>query len=236
MTVRQEIHKITEASPFVNLYKIDLTRLNGPIVYLTDNVNGIVLFDGQSYQPSSIELSGLDVNAESSSSTPTVQIEHLGGPILAYINAYSDLAGAQFYRIRTYQKFLDGQSAADPTQTLPMDKFLIERMSSLDAVSATFELKPVLSFSELKLPKRIILRNACDFIYRRPYFNGTAYVYDYSKATCPAGAGQGAYTFMGVSTTIQNDVCAKSLSACKLRFGASAELPFRGYPGVNRTR
>lgn len=234
-TIQQEIQKL-RTSPWVNLYRIDLTNLGGPVVPLTDNVNGIVTFDGIDYQPTSLEISGLEVSAESSGAAPTVEIEHKNGVLRSYIEAYGDLVGGRFYRIRTFKRFLDGQPDADPSQCLPEDKFLIERMSNLGAISASFELKPVLSFQDLQLPRRLILRKGCDFIYRRPVYNeGTStWEYDYSKATCPAGPSEGAYKIDGTPTTVQFDVCAKDAPACALRFGEDAVLPYRGYPGAKR--
>jgi lambda family phage minor tail protein L len=33
-------------------------------------------------------------------------------------------------------------------------------------------------------------------------------------------------------TTAAQDICGKKLSSCKVRFGATAELPFGSYPGI----
>lgn len=41
------------------------------------------------------------------------------------------------------------------------------------------------------------------------------------------------YTAANVpTTTLANDVCKKTLAACKLRFGDSAELPYGSFPGI----
>ena len=54
----------------------------------------------------------------------------------------------------------------------------------------------------------------------------------YRSAEC--GYLGGGYTLNNVPTTVSAlDQCAKTLTACKTRFGTAVDLPFGGAPGLN---
>jgi lambda family phage minor tail protein L len=83
----------------------------------------------------------------------------------------------------------------------------------------------------MQLPRRQVLRDTCLHTYR--VWNGTAF--DYSRATCPY---TGSATFAADDTVSDNahDRCSRLVSGCKERFGETAVLPTRAFPGVARYR
>jgi len=69
-----------------------------------------------------------------------------------------------------------------------------------------------------KIPKRQIVANTCQWIYR--------------SAEC-GYSGSNYFDVNGNSvSTLADDVCGKRIASCKLRFGENGELPFGSFPGA----
>lgn len=216
----------------VQLFQLDATLLGGPVYYFTptsDGEGGTIVFDGQSYTPIDIEVTGYEWNGQGAFPTPRIAITNTNLAIHAAAITYGDLLGATLTRIRTFRQYLDDGAEADPTAILPIDVHRIERKSNHNNVSIEWELSASIDQEGVKIPKRQILKNACTHTYRT--WNGASF--DYTKATCPY-AGTNYFNLSG--TQVLNpaeDKCSKQLGAgCRKRFGENGELPFRGFPGV----
>jgi len=70
----------------------------------------------------------------------------------------------------------------------------------------------------VRAPKRQCIANICQWVYRSTEcgYTGTNY-FDTNDVPVASSA---------------NDVCGKRLTSCKLRFGATAELPYGSFPGI----
>jgi lambda family phage minor tail protein L len=234
-TVKEKSQEIHGTDPLVSLYTLDMTLLGGPIERFTDAKNGEVSFGGNIYSPVEIEMSGLEINAETSDTSPTVKLTHNGSPITGYLDDFDDLNGATFTRIRTYQSFLDvvsGGTTPDDTQFYGPDMFFIERMSHLDATSLEFELSTMLNVRDLMWPTLLILRDICSYQYRTydPTIPG------FVAGQCPWNGGTYYDANNQVTLNPALDVCSQKRAGCKARYGANAVLPFRGFMGIRRAK
>tara|TARA_R100000030_G_scaffold87334_1_gene70976 strand:+ start:560 stop:1453 length:894 start_codon:yes stop_codon:yes gene_type:complete len=191
-------------------------------------VTGNVVFGGNTYTRIPIKADGFEFTNTGTLPRPTLTISNLDGTmttLLLLVNATTagnDLGGAEVRRIRTLKKFLDGETAADPNAKFPDERWYVDRKANESRDSVTFELASKFDLAGQKLPKRQVVANVCQWVYRSTEcsYTGTDY-YDVNDNE--------------VSTAAQ-DVCGKRVSSCKLRFGANAELPFGSFPGAGLVR
>jgi lambda family phage minor tail protein L len=218
---------------FVQLFELDMTKLGGVVlrfVMAGDQADG-VRWRGETYAPVQIEAEGFEMNGQGSLPTPKIRIANVNGMLTGLIRDYKDLIGARLTRTRTFRQHLDDGEEADPTACWAPDVYQVERNSVLNKIYVEWELSAVLDQQGTMLPARQVLRDYCDKTYRR----WTGAGFDYSTATCPY-SGAACFDAEGASAASAGDRCGKRLSDCKRRFGATAELPYGGFPGVARVR
>lgn len=243
-TIQETIQSLTPG-PYVELYSLDtgpLTNINGTpnggqVFYWTPGPLGgaDVVFNGVSYTPLPIQLNGLLTTGQGKPPTPSLSISLIGGIVLGIANfAGTDLLGAKITRMRTFERYLDGQPLADPTAFLGPDIFYIDQKTHQDRQMVQFALSIVYDQLGRQFPGRQVFRDACTRSYRfydSSLNNGTGgFVY----GSCPY-AGSAYYNAQGQSvSTPQGDSCGKRLSDCQLRF-PNQDLPTWAFPGVNYT-
>lgn len=187
-------------------------------------VTGNIVFAGFTYTRIPIQADGFEFSNSGTLPRPTLTISNLDGTmstLLLLVNATTagnDLGGAEVRRIRTLKKFLDGDSAPDPRARFPDERWYIDRKSGESRDSVTFELASKFDLAGQKLPKRQLVANVCQWVYRSSEcsYTGTDY-YDVNGNE--------------VSTAAE-DVCGKRVASCKLRFGENGDLPFGSFPGA----
>lgn len=112
-----------------------------------------------------------------------------------------------------------GNPTADPNQHLSDDLWFVERKLSENRMSIEFELSSAFDLMGQQLPNRQIIQNSCPWKYR-----GTE-----------CGWAGGYYDINNAPTTQANDVCAKTLGACRARFATAGQaVRFGGFPGAVR--
>ena len=191
-------------------------------------VTGNVVFGGNTYTRIPVKAEGFEFSNTGTLPRPTLTISNLDGTIttlLLLVNATTagnDLGGAEVRRIRTLKKFLDGEATADPNAKFPDERWYVDRKANESRDSVTFELASKFDLAGQKLPKRQVVANVCQWVYRSSEcsYTGTDY-YDVNGNE--------------VDTEAQ-DVCGKRVASCKLRFGNTAELPFGSFPGAGLTK
>lgn len=222
----------------IHLYEIDLSLFGEQNLYLTpgdenSTVHGVT-FDGQLYSPYPIIASGFDVTVDGPLPRPTFTVANTNGILTALVLNNDDLVGATLTRRVTFAKFLDDGSDPDPTAILTEDVYIVRRKIGDTPQRGTigWELGAAIDLVDTYLPNRIAQRDFCDHTYR--VWDGAAF--DYTNATCPY-TGTVYRNAADAPCAAADDVCSKRLTGgCKARFGANAELPFRGFPGIARYR
>jgi len=191
-------------------------------------VTGNIVWDGNSYTRMPVEANGFELRSAGSLPQPTLTIANLDGvmtTVLALVNqttAGNDLTGATVKRIRTLKRYLDGESSADPNAKFPDEVWKISRKANENRDTVTFELSSAFDLAGQKIPKRQIVANTCQWIYR--------------SAEC-GYSGSNFFDVNGNSVpSLSQDVCGKRIASCKLRFGENGELPFGSFPGAGLIR
>ncbi|EFD6599682.1 phage minor tail protein L, partial [Escherichia coli] len=104
-----------------------------------------VTWQGRQYQVYPIDGSGFEMNGKGSSARPSLTVSNLFGLVTGMAEDLQSLVGATVVRRRVYARFLDavnfvaGNPEADPEQELT-DRWVVEQMSSLTAMTASFVL------------------------------------------------------------------------------------------------
>lgn len=223
-SITSQIQKL-EPSAIIELFKLDASNqgAQNPVYFHagTNGVLGPVVFQSITYTAFPIEVSGFEYNGRGSLPRPTMRVSNILSTITALLLQYNDLVGATVTRIRTLARYLDGQPTADSNAEFPREVYVIDRKVSENREMVEFELCSALDLAGVMLPRRQIIQNCCPWQYRGTEcgYVGTNYFDINDQATNQAG-----------------DVCAKRLSSCEARFGATNELPFGGFPSAGLIR
>ena len=192
------------------------------------DIDGNVVFNGNTYTRIPVKADGFEMTNTGTLPRPTLAISNLDGTmstLLLLVNATTagnDLGGAEVRRIRTLKKFLDGESTADPNAKFPDERWFIDRKANESRDSVTFELASKFDLAGQKLPKRQIVANVCQWVYRSSECSYTgSNFFDVNGNSVPS---------------LSEDVCGKRVASCKLRFGNTAQLPFGSFPGAGLTQ
>lgn len=197
----------------VELFELDASALpGGSIVRFhagTNDVGSDIVWDGDTYTAFPVKAEGFEQTTQGSAPRPRFIVSNTTGMVGLLVRDLEDLIGAKVIRKRTLAQYLDGMPGADPTQHFADDTFIVERKVSENIEQIVFELASALDVHGLRLPARIIQASVCTWN---------------DAAICTYSVG---------------GVCDKTLdgaAGCKFHWGASAELPFGGFPGTSRIR
>lgn len=220
--INSEVLKLAPDS-LIELYILDTTVIGSPgIEYFhagTSESRWPIVFQGITYQPWPIQITGFERNGQGTVPKPKVSISNVQGIVSATALMYDDLVGAKLTRKRTFARFLDGSPQADPTQEFPIDIYYVNQKTAENAQIAEFELTTSFDLVGLSLPSRQVVQNSCPWAYKG------------AECTWVPVAGK-YFDVNDVSqATVGGDVCGKRLSSCTARFGA-VPLPFGGFPGA----
>ncbi|EFE7005574.1 phage minor tail protein L [Escherichia coli] len=164
----------SEQSPRVVLWEIDLTVQGGERYFFCNELNEkgeAVTWQGRQYQAYPIDGSGFEMNGKGSSARPSLTVSNLFGLVTGMAEDLQSLVGATVVRRRVYARFLDavnfvaGNPEADPEQELS-DRWVVEQMSELTAMTASFVLATPTETDGALFPGRIMLANTCMWDYR----------------------------------------------------------------------
>ena len=218
----------------ITLYQLDLAKLGGPIYYFNsaENTTRLITWGGQQYTPLPMSADGFEWSTKGSPPQPTLKFSNLYGAGNALLDEYNGLIGADLIRIVTLERFLDDGSTPDPNAYLLRDIYTVAQKTSHTAVLIAFKMMTRMDQQGSQIPRRLILRDTCTYVYR--IWNATTGAFDYSKATCPY-AGGGYFDINDIAVGPQQDQCSHTLTGCTLRYG-QAPLPAQMFPAVGKVK
>lgn len=228
MTIQAEIQSLAP-STLLEFFILDSTNLpGGSIERFHAGVNALaqpVVWQGSTYQPLPIKAEGFDLTTKGSLPRPKMTIANANGVLSAEVRNFNDFVGCKVIRKRTFAKYLDAVNfpgglnpTANPDQHLPDEVWYVERKMMENRYVIEFELSSAMDLQGVQLPNRQIIQNSCPWAYRGSECGWNGGYYDAQNNP--------------VSSASQ-DVCAKTLGACKVRFQGSP-IRFGGFPGAQR--
>lgn len=231
----------------VELFDFDLSSIPGETaVYRwcsSFKESGDITWQGNIYTPLPIQASGFETVSKGTLPTPTLRLANAKLVPSAIINDIGDPLGAKVTRWRVHEKYLDGNTLANPNEHYPVDIFQVERKKSENQLFVEFELSSYLDKEGIRLPRRPVLRNACLQRYR--VYDSATGDFDYSEVTCPwvgKSASESGPFFNEDDEVVMasEDKCGKRLKSCRIRHDAGDPdpLPIPGwfFPGAGRIR
>lgn len=156
----------------IELFDLDLEPITGDAndkFYFTNQLKPDetkIVWQGRTYEPLPIIAAGYEKNTTGQIAQPSLTVANVMGTFTQVIDSFDDLVGAKVTRRRTFGKYLDGESLADPSQEFPLDIFYIERKTTENALTITWQLASVLDLEGLMLPRRVVTQNYCQWKYR----------------------------------------------------------------------
>jgi lambda family phage minor tail protein L len=157
-----------DLSPILGLYSGESVP-SGNTFYFTNQLkpnDTKIQWKGNIYEPIPIATAGYEKSTTGQIAQPTLTVANVLGTFTQVISGLDDLVGAKVTRRRTLGKYLDGEPGADPLQEFPIDIFYIERKTQENSMVISWQLSSVLDLEGLKLPRRIITQNYCQWRYR----------------------------------------------------------------------
>ena len=158
-----------EPSAIIELFKFTFDKnVNGqtiaPYYYHagTNEIKTNIVFNGQSYTPLPVKVTGLNKTTKGTLPRPKFEIANTDNAISALLILYNPLH-AELLRIKTCKKFLDKENftnpgshtTADPTAIFEAaDRWYVDRVVSENPNTVVFELTGKIDMTNLRLPKR----------------------------------------------------------------------------------
>lgn len=113
-----------------------------------------IQFNGHTYEPFPIQISGVAQNSVEAPARPSLSIANVNNIFGKLARDYNDIVNAKVTYTRTFAEFL-GLSG---TISAPPIKYVVRKKVSQDRNVISFELGSILDYERATLPKRRILR------------------------------------------------------------------------------
>lgn len=229
--------KTPNLDTIIDLYIVDATNLGADDVarFCSSTIsNSAIIFNNKPYFPIPIDVKGFERSAAGELARPVVKVGNVAQTISGLVILYNDLVGAKFTRIRTFKKYLDNFSTADPTKIFAEEIYIIQQKKSQNKLFIEFQLTSILDQEGEKLPGRICVSEYCSLVYRKYDTKTNNFIYS-RHSPCPY-QGTTYYTKSAEETTDPAlDVCGKKMKDCEARFKQNV-LPGTFFPGLRRIR
>lgn len=223
-----------ELGTIIELFQLDMTNLGQGVVYFVDTNTtdgSVIQFGGIVYTPVDVMAEGFETNGQGPFPQPIFRVANTTRALTGLVNSLDDLIGARVTRTRTLSKYLDNQPTADPSAHFPPDVFVVEQKTAQNRLFIEFKLSSAIDVEGQTLPRRVIARDYCSFVYRK--WDSANSSFDYTNATCPY-TGTNYFDIAGNPSTAAKDNCRKRVVDCRNRFGRTSPLPTRAFPGAGR--
>ena len=228
MGVRSDISQLKPLE-IVEMFVYDGSPIGDPNIFrwhpgTTPVGSNAITWQGVQYEPFPIETTGFEMTSAGKLPRPTMRASNIGGVLGAFLRSVKDGLGAKITRKRTLGKYLDavnfpgGNPAADPNTYFPDETFFISRKVSENPLFLEIELAVPFDVAGVQVPWRQVIAGTCQWVYRGPDCG-----YDLGPVlNDPVYPGR--------------DLCGKTLTSCKRRFGELGILPTSAFPASLPTR
>ena len=213
----------------VELWEVDLRGLGGQVYRFCNQTNELgkaVVWQGQAYEPYPVYADGFENTAQGAGNRPSLSLSNLFGLVTGPVESLGGVAGAAVRRHLTYARFLDAGNfasgsnpQADPAQEV-VQNFIVERMVSLTAEKAVFELAAPAESDGSLAPARLMTADRCPWQYR--------------GAECGYTGRAVADRFDMPTDDPSKDACSGKITGCRARYGLTADLPFGGFVSADK--
>jgi lambda family phage minor tail protein L len=224
-TIKGEVSAL-HAQAMVEMFIYDDTNIGGLNVVRwhpgTTVLEDPITWQGQTYQPMPIDVTGFSTSASGSLPRPQLKASNITGALGGYLRSMQGAVGAKITRRRTLARYLDavnfplGNPNADASAFFPDEIYYLSRKTNENPIWIEYELAASFDVAGVQLPRRQVIATTCEWVYR--------------SAEC-GYAGPPVQDINGNPTSNPAlDRCRKTLDACKARFGSNP-LNTSAFPG-----
>ena len=144
----------------VDLFHIDLNPIGvAQEFFFTPSSSTPIQFNGETYNPFPIQISGLDRNQDAAPGRVKMTVDNTSQMLAAAVISYGDMVGGRVRYIRTFQNYLDGQPDGGTQQSFPILHYIIHQKSMFNQQGIQFVLTTQLDRAGLMLPRRQCLKS-----------------------------------------------------------------------------
>lgn len=218
-----------EQSAKIRLIEVDLRQFGGVIHRFHSGMNEEfkpVVWQGFVYEPFPTKIDGIQRSVKGASNRPTIVLSNVTGIITGLFNSSRELVGARVIVRDVYAKHLDPENFKggvnpdyDPNQEY-VSFYEIQKPGTVNHEYGSFELSLPMEADKALIPGHIITTSTCQWMYRG---EGCRYSGNkmFNRKDEPVN-------------DINQDVCGKRESSCKLRFGEDNSIPIRLFPSCDK--
>lgn len=144
----------------IDLFHIDLNPIGvAQEFFLTPSSNTPITFNGVTYNPFPVSISGLDRNTDAAPGRVRLNVDNTSQMLAAAVISYGDMVGGHVIYTRTFQNYLDGQPDGGTNQSFPVLRYIIHQKSIFNQQTIQFILATQLDRAGLMLPRRQCLKS-----------------------------------------------------------------------------
>jgi lambda family phage minor tail protein L len=222
MTALQHVQELDQSAD-VFLYELKGFRVSNPNeTFRFTNFAGVE-YNGF-WHPLACSHNAIEITSTGTQPRIEMTISDAANTIGSLLNEIDAIEGAKLRIFRTKARFLGSGATPDTVNGILQrsDMVITRVVNYIPGEAIVCEMSSPLDFGggETSAPSRCAL-NKCSWVYRSgvgcTYTGSAMFKLDNTPTLNPA-----------------EDKCAKTLSACKARFGEGAVLPFSGFPSMSR--
>jgi lambda family phage minor tail protein L len=225
MSLSLDYYSKLETTAEIVLFELDGTSFGGDVFHFYAGSNEMkqpVVWQNVTYTPFPVQAEGFEFDGQNRLPQPTLTLFNIDGVIGQLIKSLNDYINARVTRHRVPYKYLDAVNFeggvnpyADPTAEYPVDIYFVTRKAKDNNLIVQLELGPASEVTGVKVPGRKVIANVCTFTYRKEGCGYAGSMYDINNQP---------------TTDAAKDQCPKTPTGCKCRWGATAILPYGGFP------
>jgi lambda family phage minor tail protein L len=168
VSIARELNSLAPDA-IVTLFEFDISPIletptgSDSVFYTNTNVgnNSYIPWGGENYLPFPFEFTGVESKGDGTAlARPMLTVSNVNKVFFAIFLTFGDLSGVAVRRTVTAFKYTDGQPEADILATLSVNEYVVVKKVKQDKLSIQYELGSSLDRPGLKLPRRVILRDA----------------------------------------------------------------------------
>jgi lambda family phage minor tail protein L len=164
--ITTDLQSLEVDSGLVELFELELSAETTLYFHpgVDENLSSIE-FDGNTYVPLPLELTGIETTSDGASNRPAVTIANVTNIFKSALEgenfSFEDLIGKRITRRQTLEKYLLNASFEFPKKI-----YILDRIAAENALSVTFELAAPFDVSGVRIPSRIVVGKYCSWVYQ----------------------------------------------------------------------
>lgn len=165
-----DLRALRQSSGYVELFEIDATAIGGSITRVTNDIPGgtSVALNTKTYSAFPVKGEGFDYTGDGSNPNPKLTVANVTRALIQDVINLGDLVGAKVTRIRTLEKYLDGGSSPNPSNSIT-DVYYIEQKTLENSTTIQFSLRSPFDLGDRKIGRVVTNKDFPAVGIMRPY-------------------------------------------------------------------